>query len=364
MATETVINRPAPFVEDIGKALAEQTVAQQQVPVVTQGLGAFQRAAQQAGIPGTKQAFETDEQFKARQGLFDAQQRAALAFDQRQLALQGLAPQVAQQDQLQKDAQAIAQAQAGQTGIAGFQPFLSETQRQAGIASGLGTLALGQLGGISTGPMTTQQTQQFMSPYQSQVIEASLAEFDRNKQIQEQRIRDQQAALGALGSGRAGVQLAEFGTGAARERALLQANLLQQGFQQAQAARQQDIQNRFGLAQATQGLGQFRSGLGGQQAALGAQTGQIAGQNLARLGQLGALNQAQRQAELDAQREATRQAAFLPQEQLGNFADIATGIMGGMRGTGTVATNVPNPTPLQTALGIGTTLAGAYLGRG
>ena len=364
MATETVINRPAPFVEDIGKALADQTLAQQQVPVVTQGLGAFQKAAQQAGLPQTRQSFETEEQFKARQGLFDAQQRAALGFDQRQLALQGLAPQVAGQDQLQKDAQAIAQAQAGQTGIAGFQPFLSETQRQAGIASGLGTLALGELAGISTGPMTTQQTQQFMSPYQSQVIDATLAEFDRNKQIQEQSIRDQQAALGALGSGRAGVQLAEFGTGAARERALLQAGLLQQGFGQAQAARQQDIQNRFGLAQATQGLGQFRSGLGGQQAALGAQTGQIAGQNLARLGQLGALNQAQRQAELDAQREAARQAAFLPQEQLGNFADIATGIMGGMRGTGTVATNVPNPTPLQTALGIGTTLAGAYLGRG
>jgi len=377
MTTETVINRPAPFVEDIGKALAEQTVAQQQVPVVTQGLGAFQAAAQKAGLPTTKQAFETQEQFEARQGLFDAQQRAALGFDQRQLALQGLAPQVAQQDQLQRDAQAIAQRQAGTTGIAAFQPFLTEAQTQAGAASGLGTAALqgiaatqAQLAGIPTGAMTAQQTQQFMSPYQSQVIDATLAEFDRNRAIQEQSIRDQQAALGALGSGRAGVQLAEFGTGAARERALLQAGLLQQGFQQAQGARQQDIQNRFGLAQAQsgvasqlQGLGQFRSGLGGQQAALGAQTGQIAGQNLARLGQLGALNQAQRQAELDAQREAARQAAFLPQEQLGNFADIATGIMGGMRGTGTVATNVPNPTPLQTALGIGTTLAGAYLGR-
>ena len=378
MATETVINRPAPFVEDIGVALAEQTLAQQQVPVVTQGLGAFQQAAQKAGLPQTKQAFETQEQFEARKGLFDAQQRAALGFDQRQLALQGLAPQVAQQDQLQRDAQAIAQAQAGQTGIAAFQPFLTEAQTQAGAASGLGTAALqgiaatqAQLAGIPTGAMTAQQTQQFMSPYQSQVIDATLAEFDRNRAIQEQSIRDQQAALGALGSGRAGGQLAEFGTGAARERALLQAGLLQQGFQQAQGARQQDIQNRFGLAQAQsgvasqlQGLGQFRSGLGGQQAALGAQTGQIAGQNLARLGQLGALNQAQRQAELDAQREATRQAAFLPQEQLGNFADIATGIMGGMRCTGTTATNVPNPTPLQTALGIGTTLAGAYLGRG
>ena len=75
---------------------------------------------------------------------------------------------------------------------------------------------------------------------------------------------------------------------------------------------------------------------------------------------MGALNQAQRQAELDATREATRQAAFAPQEELNRFADITTGIMGGMRGTGTSTTNIPNPTPLQTALGVGSTLAGIY----
>ena len=359
MATETVINRPAPFVEDIGKSLAEQTIAQQQVPVVTTGLAGLGTMAQP-----TQQAFETADQFKQRQDLFQAQQRAALGFEQRQQALTGLAPHVAKQDQLQRDAQTLAQAQAGTTGIAGFQPFLTRAQTQAGLAGGLGTAAVGTLGGISLGAPSRQQIDQFMSPFQSQVIQATLNEFDRNKQIQEQQIRDQQAALGALGSGRAGVQLAEFGTGAARERALLQANLLQQGFNQAIQARQQDIANRFGVAQGQQGLGAFRSGLAGQEAALGQATTGIAGANLARLGQLGALNQAQRQAELDATREAARQAAFLPQEQLGNFADIATGIMGGMRGTGTVATNVPNPTPLQTALGIGTTLAGAYLGRG
>ena len=147
-----------------------------------------------------------------------------------------------------------------------------------------------------------------MSPYQSQVIDATLAEFDRNRAIQEQSIRDQQTALGALGSGRAGVQLAEFGTGAARERALLQAGLLQQGFNQAQAARQQDIANRFGLGQAqagiagqrtgiagaTQGLGAFRSGLAGQQAQLGGVLQGLQGTDISRLGQLGALNQAQR----------------------------------------------------------------------
>jgi hypothetical protein len=157
------------------------------------------------------------------------------------------------------------------------------------------------------------------------------------------------------------VQLAEFGTGAARERALLQAGLLQQGFQQAQAARQQDIQNRFGLASATQGLGAFRSGLAGQQAALGQAAEGVLGTNISRLGSLGALNQAQAQAQADAQREAARQATFLPQEQLDRFAGQVTGIMGGYPGQ-TQTTNIPNPTPLQTALGVGTTLAGIYTG--
>jgi hypothetical protein len=162
------------------------------------------------------------------------------------------------------------------------------------------------------------------------------------------------------------VRLAEFGTGAARERALLQAGLLQQGFQQAQGARQQDIQNRFGLGQAqagiasqTQGLGAFQSGLASQQAGLGAQTQGLQGTDISRLGQLGALNQAQAQANLDAQREAARQATFLPQEQLDRFASQVTGIMGGYPGQ-TQTTNIPNPTPLQTALGVGSTLAGIY----
>jgi len=354
MAVETQINRPAPFIEDIGKDLATQVVASSGIPIVTGGIGSL---SQMAG--------ETAAGFKGRQD-------AARAFDVRKQNLAGLAPQVAGQDQLQKDAQALATQ-----GVGSFQPFLNQAQTQAQLASGLGTMALGQLGtagstfgGIGTGAQAFQQdVSQFMSPYQSQVIDASLAEFDRNSQIQQQQIRDQQAKLGALGSGRAGVQLAEFGTGAARERALLQAGLLQQGFQQAQGARQQDIQNRFnlgqaqqGIAGATQGLGAFQSGLGTQQAQLGAQQQQLQGTDISRLGSLGAINQAQTQAGLDAQREATRQAAYQPQEELDRYAGRVAGIMGGYPGQ-TVSTNVPNPTPLQSALGIGSTLAGLYLGR-
>ena len=380
MATETTITRPAPFIEELGTELGRQITAQQGIPLVAQTVAGL-------GTGPTRRTGETDAQFKLRQDLFTKRQDAAQMFEDRQTSIGALAPQVAGQDALQQRAQSIAEAQAGQTGLAGFQPFLNQAQAQAGLASGLGTVSLAGLGlagaelsqagttigGVPTGAPTAAQTQQFMSPYQQQVIDATLTEFDRNRAIQEQSIRDQQAALGALGSGRAGVQLAEFGTGAARERALLQAGLLQQGFGQAQALRQQDIANRFGIGQAqagiagqraglagaAQNLGQFRSGLAGQQAALGTQTAGIAGANVARLGSLGALNQAQAQAQLDADREAARQAAFQPQEQLDRFAGQVQGLIGGYPGA-TQSTNIPNPTPLQTALGVGTTLAGIY----
>jgi len=352
MSTETIINRPAPFVEDIGTKLSEQALALQDVPVVTTSASGLTKA------PG-----ETDAGFKARQ-------QAAQAFDVRKQNLAGIAPEVAGQDALQQQAQGLAQQ-----GIGSYQPFLNRAQTQSQLASGLGAMSLGQLGtaastfgGVGTGAQAFQQdVSQFMSPYQSQVIDASLAEFDRNKAIQEKSIADQAIASGAFGGGREGVQRAEFQTGAARERALLQAGLLQQGFGQAQAARQQDIQNRFnlgqaqqGIAGATQGLGSFQSGLAGQQAQFGQGLQQLQGTDVSRLGQLGALNQAQDQAQRDATREFTRMAAFQPQEELNRFADITTGIMGGMRGSGTTTSNVPNPSPLQSALGIGSTIAGIY----
>ena len=323
MAVQQVQNLPAQFVQDLGVDLAKQVTAQSGVPVVSTGI---------AGI--SQQAGESAADFAARQD-------AARAFTTRQQSLSGLAPQVASQDALQTQAQNLATQ-----GVGSFAPFLQQAQT-AGTAAGTA------LGGVGLGATAFQQgVQDFMSPYQSQVIDATLSEFDRNTQILQQQIRDQQAALGALGSGRAGVQLAEFGTGAARERALLQAGLLQQGFGQAVGARQQDIANRGALASQQQGLGQFQAALG--QAQQGA-----TGTDISRLGSLGALNQAQQQANLDAQREAARQATFLPQEQLDRFAGQVTGIMGGYPGQ-TQTTNIPNPTPLQTALGVGTTLAGIY----
>jgi len=293
MAVQETRTLPAQFVEDLGTDLAKQLVAQTGVPVVSTGV---------AGI--SQQPGETADQFAARQ-------KAAEQFQIRQQSLSGLAPQVASQDPLQQQAQTLATQ-----GIGSYQPFLQAAQQ-------------------ATGP---QAYQDYMSPYQQQVIDVSLAEFDRNKAIQEQQIRDQAIASGAFGGGREGVALAEYGKASDLNRAQLQAGLLQQGFGQAQQAAAQQYAQQTGLASLLPGL---------------------QSQDVSQLGTLGAINQAQAQAQLDAQREAARQATYLPQEQLQNYAGAVTGIMGGYPAA-FQSTNVPNPTPLQTALGVGTTLAGIY----
>ena len=259
------------------------------------------------------------------------------------------APQVAAQDALQTQAATLAG-----TGVGSFQPFIQAAQQQAAAAG----QTLGDVGttlsGIAglTGAPTAAQTEAFMSPFQKQVIDTTLAEFDRQRAINEQNIRDQQAALGALGSGRAGVQLSEFQAQSGRDRAALEAQLRQQGFQQAQAARQQDIQNRFGLAQAQSGLGQFQTGLA-------AQVPQLQRADISTLGQVGAAQQAQRQAVLDAQRQAARTAAYEPLERLGFFGQGVTGLMGGYPAQYQFQATPP-ASPLQTALGLGTGIAGIF----
>ena len=160
--------------------------------------------------------------------------------------------------------------------------------------------------------------------------------------------------------------MSEFQAQSGRDRAALEAQLRQQGFQQAQAARQQDIANRFGLGQAQAGLGQQQLGLGefemgrGQfQTGLASQVPGLQRADISTLGQVGAAQQAQRQAVLDAQRQAARTAAYEPLERLGFFGSGVTGLMGGYPGQFQFG-QTPGADPLQTALGLGTGLAGIF----
>ena len=179
-----------------------------------------------------------------------------------------------------------------------------------------------------------QAYQQFMSPYQQEVIDTTLAEMDRQAAIQRQGIGQSAIQAGAFGGGREGVQRSEFDVNALAKRAATQAGLLQQGFQQAQ-------QQALLQLQAQQGLGAYQT-------------------------QLGQAGQAQQQAVLDAAQVAAREAEYEPYTRLGLIGQQLAQIQPGAFPTQTVGYQQPQApvSPLATALGVGTGIAsiGSKLG--
>jgi hypothetical protein len=193
------------------------------------------------------------------------------------------APQVAGQTQMQKDA--------------------------ATAAAGLGAL---------TGPDAYKP---YMSPYQQEVMDATLSEFDRQQTIGGLGLRDKAIQSGAYGGGREGIMQAEYMNQGAMNRAQLQAQLLNQGFQQAQQSAAADLA-------AQQGLGTYQSQLGQQQQ-------QVA------------------QAQLDAAQIAAKEAQFQPFTQLGLIGQQLAQIQPGAFATQTVGPAAAGPTasPMSQFLG-------------
>jgi len=215
-------------------------------------------------------------------------------------------------------------------GLGSFQPFLQTAASQAGQA------------GQFMGP---QAYQQFMSPFQQDVIDTTLSEFDRQAQRGLTSIADQALAAGAFGGGREGVQRAEYQAASDRNRAALQAQLLSQGFGQAQQAAAQAFGQQQNLAQQQQNLAQLAP--------------QLAGQQIAGLSTLGAQQQAQEQAKLTAQQQLAQQQLNQPLQAAQQYGSGVTSLIAGYPGKD-VITQQPGPSPVSTALGIGSTLAGIY----
>ena len=304
MAEQTQITRPSPIIEEAQKAYLTSLRDQ-----VTTPLDTSQFAPSVVGKTSLDQAVQQQQATQAGLG--------TLSFDPTSGAISGVTG----------------------TGVASYQPFLDTAQSTLGDVSPFITAAAGR-----TGPTAYQA---FESPYQSAVRDATLAQFDEQAQIRQQGITDQQAQLGVLGSGRAGVQTAEYQRKSDLDRALLQAQLNQQGFTQAnqlaaQAFGQQGqlagltsglANQQLGLAQAVPGLGQQALGLG---------TG-LAGQDFQF-----------RQAQSDAAREANRMQQFEAVDRLARLGQGITGLTPGA-GTVTTQTGVPaaSPSPIGNALTAG-----------
>ena len=248
------------------------------------------------------------------------------------------APTVAGQDPLQTQAASLAAS-----GVGAYAPYLEGTGAYAGTPTDMrGAQDYITAAGAYSGP---QAYEAFQSPYQQSVIDKTLADYDKQAAGRLQGIADLATRTGNLGGGREGVMRSEYQTQSDLNRALLQAKLQQEGFGQAQALAAQ----AFGQQQQ---LGQMQQGLAGLVPSLQAQ-------DISQLGQVGAQQQAYQQALKDAGRETARLQAYEPYERLGYLGSGVTGIMGGYPGQ-YQSTVAPNPTPLQSALGIGSTLAGIY----
>jgi hypothetical protein len=250
-------------------------------------------------------------------------------------------PMVAGQDQASKDAYSLATTQG--TGIGAYAPYLTQAgQYQTGT---------GTYGGIPTNMMGAQDLtgpdayKSFMSPYQQDVIDATMSEYDKQAQAGITNIGLGAAKSGNLGGGREGVMRAQYQNQSDLNRAMMLAQLNQQGFGQAQQA-------------ADRAFTQTQQ-LGADQQRMATLVPSLQGSDISTLGQAGRGQQLFEQNILDQQREANRLAAYEPYERLGYMGAGMGNVMGGAMGQYTSQVT-PNQSPLQQALGIASLGLGAY----
>ena len=245
---------------------------------------------------------------------------------------------VAGEDPLQTQAIGIAQG-----GVGAYKPYLNAAQQAQTDASttlgGLGSMQAGAQGfqTAQAGATGANAYQPFMSPYQQQVIDATLSEFDKSRLSGQQTIKDQAVASGNFGGGREGAMLGQYDADSLADRSALQASMLQQGFGQANQLAQQNfqnqgslfanqgalMQNQLGIANAQAGLGQAQLGLSNfERSGLGADVGA--------LGQLGSLRQGLTQGQLTADQQAAQTAAYEPYGRLSQYGQGLTGLSGGV----------------------------------
>ena len=155
----------------------------------------------------------------------------------------------------------------------------------------------------------------------------------------------------------------EYQTQSDRNRALLQAQMLQQGYGIGQQARQQDMMNQLTLGGAQAGLAQGQLGMGTYQQGLAQLAPQLAGGDIGTLSQIGGIQQQQAQNVLNAQQQANQMAAMEPYQRMQAYGQ-GIGTLAPIQGQVQTA-QTQEPSALQTALGWTSVMGGImnpYLG--
>jgi hypothetical protein len=262
-------------------------------------------------------------------------------------------------------------------GIGQYQPFLAtgaETigqglatlQQQAAGVPGLFSQAAQQATGAA-GAFDPTTSAAFMDPYQQNVTQEALAEFNRQADIQRNQLSAQAVGAGAFGGARQGIMESELGRNLLDIQSRRIFEDLSRNFNQAQNSAQTAFENQQrrqqGVSQLLGGLGSSQSQealrLGGGIAGIGTQQANLAGQGQNLLGQqaqiqsqLGSLAQTQAQRELDAARQSELQQSFEPFQRISFMSDIFKPQIGSAGSTLGMAV-APAPSPLSQGIGAG-----------
>ena len=234
-------------------------------------------------------------------------------------------------------------------------------QQAAATQAGLGDLTFGTSGEVTgvgagtgigqyqqyltgaeglTGPMTGQQLTVYESPYTQSVIDATKAQMQQEFDRQTNMRNAQAVGAGAFGGARQGIEQAIAGQQYNQNLGAMTAGLQQQGFQQAQQARQQDYQNQLGLGQYQQGM---------------------EGQRIAGMAQLGQTDIGYRQAMADTLAKQQQLAAYEPYQRTGFMGEQLAGLMGGYPGGSRMQIS-PTASPMQQGISTGLGALAGYAG--
>ena len=221
-------------------------------------------------------------------------------------------------------------------GIGAYSPYLQ--QAQAATQQGQNLLA-----GITQAP-TAAQIESYSNPFQQQVIDATMAELNKQAAQQQNQLAGQAVQGGVFGGSRYGVQQAELAGAQQQAQAQALAGLNAQNYGQALQAAQNQLER-----QRLAGLG--IGALGGQFAQLGSQAQAMGGQDVQNLLGIGGLQQQFGQQALDIARQNQLQKIMQPYQQLGFYGDILQGAPTTQQVLSIAQT--PSVSPLQQAIGTG-----------
>ena len=221
-------------------------------------------------------------------------------------------------------------------GIGAYEPYLQ--QAQAATQQGQNLLA-----GIAQAP-TAAQIESYSNPFQQQVIDATMAELNKQAAQQQNQLAGQAVQGGVFGGSRYGVQQAELAGAQQQAQAQALAGLSAQNYGQALQAAQNQLER-----QRLAGLG--IGALGGQFAQLGSQAQAMGGQDVQNLLGIGGLQQQFAQQGLDIARQNQLQRILQPYQQLGFYGDILQGAPSSAQMINTAQTS--GVSPLQAGIGTG-----------